>query len=194
MTTTYQPRTPATAPIPRPAAGAYAPAALPVMPAPAPQPVFVQRSGSAGSALMALVVLMLAAVAAIAGWVVAREQAPTAAEIARYQTLAAETGFRQGQYTGVAEGRNFAIASQQHVARYKAAIARQNSWNRGYRNGLAAGKRSYREPRYGGYGYGYGRRSGYYGPSRNQRAVSSALASAQSIANATGAPVDVEIY
>jgi len=152
------------------------------------------RGGGAANVLMALLVIILAVVAAGLGWFVARQQAPSPDEVGRYQALAAEEGFRAAQFRGISEGREFAIASQSRITQLKAAIARENARNRGYRKGLAAGLQRPRNR--SNYGTGYAGYSGprYRGPSSNQRSVNSAISSAQSIANATGAPVDVEIY
>jgi hypothetical protein len=156
-----------------------------------------QRSGSGSTAVVGLVVVLLALLAAAAGYFIAKGQAPNADEITRYQQVAASEGFRAGQYNGIAEGRNFAVQSQRRIAQYRAAIAKQRAWNNGYRKGMNQGRqrpvRSYSG--YSGYsGYRGYSAPRYSGPSSNQRAISSALSSAQALANRTGAPVDVEIY
>lgn len=200
MTATHPPALPAMAPAPgaRTApASPYGAMAAPVFTPQPAAPVYVQAPApqrGASSAGVGIAVVLLAVVAAVAGYLVAREQAPSAEEIARYQQIAASEGFRAGQYEGVAEGRSFAIQSQRRIAQYRAAIARQKAWNSGYRRGMNIGKRGTARRSTGYAGYGGYRGPTYRGPSNNQRAVSSALASAQALANATGAPVDVEIY
>lgn len=169
-------------------------------PTPAPQmPVYVQmapaRTGS--SASMALVVVLLAVIAGAAGYVVATSTAPSAMEVSRYQQIAGNTGYYNGRTQGISAGREFGIAAERQTAQLKALIARQRAYNNGYRQGKRTGINSYRSrPATRSYGYTGGYRRPVWNGYRSggNVAVSSALAQAQGLANATGAPVDVEIY
>lgn len=185
---------------PRPAVPA--PRMQPAMAAPGygySAPMYVAASGSgaaarATNALMMVLVIACAVIAAAAGYFLARQQAPTDVEMLRYQQLAAAQGYQAGRTNGIGQGRSYAYQSNRRIAQLKAAIARQKQWNRGYRNGKAAGLRSRRRS-YGGYSHGYStpRYRSYRGGSTYSQ-TSQALGAAQNWANITGAPVDVEIY
>ncbi len=180
-------------------------------PAPAaPQWVMVQspKSGSSAfnSLLLFLVTVLAAVVAAAAGFLVADQMAPSAAEYNTSQQIAAREGFMNGRVRGYQAGRTWGLAAREPISAYQAALARQKAWNAGYRQGNKTGRASYRRPSYN-YGYSgyYGRGRSWYSPRRSNwggaatawrdsYAVSSAVNSAQQIANATGAPVDVEVY
>lgn len=164
-----------------------------MMPMHVPAPIVVQGGGSSrtANAMMGLVVIALAVLASIAGFMLARQTSPTPQEFARYQGIAQYEGLQQGRINGYRLGHDYAVAQQRDLARLKAAIARQRSFNRGYRNGRQVGLNSWRRPRYSGY-------RGYYRPYRpyygGGSQVMGALATAQQFANATGSAVDVEIY
>ena len=160
-----------------------------------PQPIYIQRSGGSkfSSLMMGIAILLLAALAAVAGFAMSRNAAPTVDEMNRYQDIAAYGGYQKGRDAGMVDGRQYAIESNRQITHLKAMIARQKAWNAGYRNGKRTGlSTGQRRTNYTG-GYGYRAPRQYYGGGRTAQ-VNSALASAQSLANATGAPVDVEIY
>lgn len=183
--------------VPRPLT---APAPAAAMPAPAPvtymqPPVMPQvliaaprRSSSLGLALVALLVVALAGVA---GYAMSRAAAPSLEETARYQALAAREGYFQGQRNGQVVGRNEAIARRRELTRLQALIARQRSYNAGYRAGRRAG---YAPRRYYGSssgGYRYPRIASYDGGTAS--AINQAVVAAQNWSNATGSPVDVQV-
>jgi hypothetical protein len=180
---------------PAPRVAPWQPSYQPAMAAPAPA-YYVQvpaapRSSSTALA-MGILVILGALVAGLAGYVLAQQTSPAESETARTQQVAAREGYFAGERQGLASGREFGRSTAGQLASTQAAISSQNAWNRGYRKGRLAGKRSVRnEPTYTGWGRGYTPRWGGYGGYNN---VGAALGNAQMLANATGSPVDVEIY
>lgn len=185
-----------TADVTHPAARAAMVSAMPAAPMTVAAPIIVQGAGSSRMAnvMMGIVVIALAALASVAGYMAARQASPSPQEFSRYQGIAGYEGFQQGRLNGYRLGHDYAVAQQRDLNRIKAAIARQRVYNRGYAQGKRTGLDSWRNrPRYGGYGYSRPYRPyRSYGTSGYQ--VSSALASAQQYANATGSVVDVEIH
>lgn len=180
----------------------HAPAPAPYMVQAPQQPYVVQapqqKGGKVESAFLGLIVLVLAVIAGFAGYWFAKDAAPKPQEFAAYQSIAAREGYFAGRNNGYSQGRVRGIAENRTIAKYKGLIAHARTYNRANRMGRRQGAAAYRNyrPYAGGYGYsGYRNRSygNYYGGSSYGQ-VSSALASAQSLANATGSPVDVEIY
>lgn len=178
----------------------YAPQPAPVQYAPQQQPqvVYVQapgkRGGGVGGAVsgiaLALVVVLVGAVALVGGYFTTKNNAPSELEAQAAVGIASDTAFVQGRLRGTEAGRTAAAEIGASRVSLNAAIARQAAEAKAYQQGLTAGNRV---PSYSGYRGGY--RSGgngyrYSGPSQ----VQTALGYAQNLANATGAPVDVEVY
>ncbi len=173
-------------------------AAPPAYHQPYPATVMVAPAAPARSSnlVMLIAVLLVTVIAGLAGYAIATYNAPTDQEMVQYQRLAAADGFYAGRAQGTQAGRAFGIDAAQQIAQYRALIARQKAWNNGYRQGKRTGLNSYRAPRRSTY------RGGYYGGYRAPRIVPFAryggsqgsLGLAQGIANATGSPVDVEVY
>ena len=185
----------------RPTLPSATPSPVYVAPPVAPQqPIYVQaRPDRSGNLIMALAVLLLAVLAAGAGYVIAQENAPNADEVARYQEIAAQQGYRNGSTTAYETGRQYGRAQQSQLAKYRTAIKNQRAFNRGFVTGKRDGIRSVndrpRTPRYSGYRGGYS--GGYRAPrysSYGNSDINSAMYAAQNLANRTGAPVDVEIF
>lgn len=185
---------------PRPAAAAptrsvthvvAAPAAMP-----APQVVYVAAPGPGtrlASVALALLVLVLGAVAAVGGYAATRAASPDPAEAAYARGVAAREGFFAGNARGRSLGRQAGFESASVTANLRARLAGQRAWNSAFNRGQRAGERSYRRPSYGGSRRGVG----YRGPRVSYPRMSetyAAVGTAQALANATGAPVDVEIY
>lgn len=145
---------------------------------------------------MLIAVLLVTIIAGLAGYVVATYNAPTNQELVQYQRLAAADGYYAGRTQGVQAGRAFGVESARQLAQYRALIARQRAWNNGYRQGKRTGLNSYRSPRRSYYrgGYSSGYRTPRIVPFAQYGGTQGSLGLAQGIANATGAPVDVEVY
>lgn len=168
----------------------YAPQQAPMYAAP--------RSGGGGTTvvsvlMLGLIVILVGAIALIGGYFAMRSLAPSSAEAAAETSLAMRSGYEQGRSNGLAQGRQDGMAAASGTAQLKAAIARQKAYDAAYQRGQRAGANSYRAPRaYTGY-----RGSGYRAPRISyprSNALTQALGSAQAIANATGAPVDVQVF
>jgi hypothetical protein len=169
-----------------------------------PQPVMVPQAqpqvvyaapatGGAGTAvgsiLLALIVVLVGAVALVGAYYVTKQAAPSAREAAVTRGTAMREGFRAGQSRGTVDGRDQALANAESSIALRTATARQQAYAAAYRRGERAGRNSYHPRTYSGY-RGY-RGTGYSFPNRG---LYSALGTAQALANATGAPVDVEVY
>jgi hypothetical protein len=175
----------------------YVPQQMPVQYAPQQQPVYVQaapaqrRSGGGLSVVMlALIVVLVGAVAVVGGYYATRQASPSALEANTQVGLASDSAYFEGQARGRDAGRTAAQSLGGTTARLNAALARETAYNKAYQQGITAGNKI---PRSTGRYYGGTRRSSgirYSGPSETFQA----LGQAQSLANATGAPVDVEIY
>jgi hypothetical protein len=160
-----------------------------------PQPQFVyaappQGSGTSAvtSLLLALVVVLVGAIALVGAYAATKGSAPTAREAGLTQGAALRQGFRAGQERGIVAGREQALQNSATTAALRSAAAREKAWADAYARGERAGRSSYRAPRYSG-----GYRAPRYGGFRNGD-LYAAFGTAQSLANATGAAVDVEIY
>lgn len=168
-----------------------------MMPAPQqPQVVYAQPSGRGGasavtSLLLAIVVVLVGAVALIGAYFATQQSAPTQREASLTQGAAMRQGFRAGQERGVVVGRDQALQNASTTTALRTAAAREQAYAAAFRRGERAGRNSYRAPRYTGGGSGY--RAPRYTGVRNAD-VYSAFGTAQALANATGAAVDVEIY
>jgi hypothetical protein len=162
----------------------YAPAA--------PQPVYVQapRGGGLSAVALALVVILVGAVALVGGYYATRQASPSTYEAQLARGTAMRSAFQAGQQRGIANGRTDALANAESTIALRVAAARQDAYDRAYRNGMNKGRSSYHAPRYSGY-RGY---RGYRGNGFGNLQVASAFGQAQGLANLTGAPVDVEIY
>jgi len=171
-----------------------------VVAAPAPQPVYAPqptyvavpvRSGSAVTTIaLVLLVLVVGAIAAVGGYVATKQAAPSAHEANVVTGLSMREGFRAGRERGIAAGRDNATETAATTTALRAAAVRQRAYDAAFARGEKAGRASYHRPVYSG-------GSGYRGPrvrSSFGGAVSSAISQAQSLANLTGAPVDVEVY
>jgi hypothetical protein len=165
----------------------------------APQPVYAaprQRGGAVSSVasvlVLGLIVILVGVIALVGGYYAMRSFAPTAAEAAAETNIANQSGYQAGRDNGLAQGRHDGAAAAGSSAQLKAALAKQKAYDAAYQRGMSAGLKSYRRPRsYAPY------RSSYRGPSLSYArpsAVTQALGSAQAIANATGAPVDVQVF
>ena len=172
------------------------------------QPMVIQGSSNDGGskAAIALVAIVIAIVASIAAFFAGRETGPSWNELKRYEILAGREGEVRGRDSGWSQGRKQGRTEMEFLAKYEQLRTQATAFNQGWRQGLNTGNQMGRaSTRYqygygrggygrGGYGYsGYGRSRGYgYGGYYGGRgSVGGAVASAQSIANATGSPVDV---
>ena len=165
----------------------------PMMVAPQPQVVYAQPAGRSGSSavtsiLLALVVVLVGAVALVGAYYATTQAAPTAREANLLQGTAMRQGYRAGQERGIVAGRDQALQNASTTTALRTAAAREKAYADAYRRGERAGRNSYRAPRYTGGGYRAPRLS--YG----NAGLYSAFGTAQALANATGAAVDVEIY
>lgn len=161
-----------------------------------PAPTYVTSTGGGGFAagmstlMLGILVVLVGAVAMLAAYWATEQASPTAAEAAVMTNLASQEGYLNGRARGIELGRTDGNAAASTAAQLRASIARQRAWDAAFKRGVTAGTNSYRAPR----SYGY---SGYSGPRYSSGGFGetfAALGQAQSIANATGAPVDVEIY
>jgi hypothetical protein len=175
------------------------------------------------SIMLGLLALVFAVIASIGGFALARDHAPTDTDVAAYGAMAEREGFYAGRTSGYSQGRTFGRQETGTIANLRSRNRAWRLHNKGYWRGLAQAKKwsnqAYASRSTGGRSYssgsGYrpvysGARRGYYGGGRvanagyggyygggnvmNSPQVQSALGQAQSIANATGRPVDVEIY
>lgn len=147
-------------------------------------------SGAVSTLVMALLVVLVGIVALVGAWYLARESAPTSREAGLTQGMAMRQSFQNGRERGVVDGRSQALQGADTIAALRVAQAREQAYAAAYRRGLRAGRSSYRAPRYsGGTGYRAPRIS-----SVGSGELYSAFGSAQALANATGAPVDIEVY
>ena len=192
-------RRPAPAPAPA-AATTWQPQATPPVAWSQPQPAFAaaapqptyqviqqpRKTSAVETLALALLALLVAAAAGFGAYSVTAQRAPTEAEVAAFQRIAEGEGVFAGRISGYQMGRQQGIVENREIARYQGLIAQAEEFNRGWKQGMEDGRRV---PQWRGYG---GARGGWYNPGPTQ--VQSALASAQVIANRTGAPVDVEIY
>jgi hypothetical protein len=165
----------------------------------APAPVVVQSGGgdSGSKAGIILVAIVLAIVGAIAGFGIAKAQAPSWGELRRFEALAGREGEIRGRDAGWNQGRKQGRTEMEFLAQYEKLRTQATAFSQGYRQGRNIGQQMGRDAtryRYGynrgyGYGRGYGRGYGYGYGGR----VGNAIASAQGIANMTGQPVDVVV-
>lgn len=166
-----------------------------------PQVMYVGQQSAGGSkltsVLMAVIVLVLGFVAALAGYYAAQQAAPSQGEAATVQQVAATEGFFTGRQRGEQLGRSAGFERADQLATLRTGVANQRAWNQGYKRGHKLGMSSYRkEPTYTG-GYGGSGYSGYRGRSyggSGYGAIQGALFQAQGLADATGSPVDVQVY
>ncbi|MCW2921755.1 MAG: hypothetical protein JWL76_1629 [Thermoleophilia bacterium] len=162
-----------------------------------PQVVYAQPAGRAGrvggaSALvLGLVVILLGAVALVGAYFAAKNASPSLGEASLTQGVAMREGFRAGRDRGVQSGLEQSVSNAATISRLRIAAAREQAFNAAYRRGMNAGSR-YRAPSYGG-GYRGGYRAPRYGGYSGGDVVA-AFGQAQNLANATGAPVDIEVY
>jgi hypothetical protein len=158
---------------------------------PQPQVVYTAPRPSRISALMlGLVVVLLGVVAFLGGYYATQNAAPSAEEVAVARSIALRDGFSAGRNRGLNVGQEAGFTRTMTTAKLNAAAAQQRAWDKGYAQGLRAGERSYRRTSYSGYRGGSGIRYSY----PNAGETWGAIGQAQSLADATGAPVDVEIY
>ncbi|MCB0880242.1 MAG: hypothetical protein KDC46_14815 [Thermoleophilia bacterium] len=157
-----------------------------------PQVVYAEPRRSGGAAVtalaLALVVILVGAVALIGTYYATRQASPTSREAGLMQGAAMRQGYSAGRERGVASGREQALQNAETTIALRTAAAREQAYSTAYAKGEKAGRNSYRRPTYRGYGYRAPRYS--YG----NRGLYSAFGTAQALANATGAAVDVEIY
>jgi hypothetical protein len=170
------------------------PQAVPVPYAPAVQPVYAQpaapRGGAVSALLLALVVVLVGAAAFLGGYYATKQASPSAAEANIQQRVAAQGAYDSNRTRGIAAGRADAVAASSAAGTIRAATVRNAAYEKAYSRGYQDGLKSYRAPRYRGGG-------GYRGPSYSYGGigeVASAFGIAQNYANATGSPVDLEIY
>lgn len=165
----------------------------------APQPQYVQvapnRAGGAGRAvtslLLALIVILVGIVALVGAYYATKQAAPSSREAGLTQGVAMREGFRAGQQRGIVTGRSRALENTSTTSALRVTAARQQAYAAAFKRGERAGRASYRAPRYTG-SAGY-RSAPRYSGVRNADVIG-AFGQAQALANATGAPVDVEIY
>lgn len=171
--------------------------AAPQAPVPMPQqPMYVAAPASPSGSrltpvLLALLVILIGAVSLVAGYYATTQAAPSAAERALDEQLSAEAGFRSARASGLEQGRTDALAASDATGRLRAATVAQAAYQRAFARGRSAGLRAYQRPSYGG---GYRASSGPRISFPRGGEIVSAFGTAQRLANATGAPVDVEIY
>ena len=163
-----------------------------------PQPALAQEaaptrggSGAVSTLALALVVILLGAITLVGAYYAARQAAPSAREAGLTQGMAMRQGFQSGRERGIVDGRTQALQGSSTTTALRVAQAREQAWAAAYRRGERAGRRSYRAPQYTNGGYSY--RSPRYRGVRNAD-LYSAFGTAQSLANATGAAVDLEVY
>jgi hypothetical protein len=133
-------------------------------------------------------------IASIAGFAIGKGAGPSWNELRRYEALAGREGEIRGRDAGWNQGRKQGRTEMEFLAQYEKLRTQATAFNQGYVQGRSIGNQMGRDAsryRYG-YGRGYGRGYGYSGYGYGGR-VGNAIASAQSIANATGSPVDVTI-
>jgi len=165
----------------------------------APQaPVIMQSAAPATSggskAGIILVAVILAIFAAVAGVMVGKGTGPSWTELRRYEALAGREGEVRGRDSGWNQGRKQGRTEMEFLAQYEKLRTQATAFSQGYTQGRGIGQQmgadQYRN-RYSSYGgRGYSRGYGYSGYGYGGR-VGNAIASAQSIANMTGSPVDV---
>ena len=163
-----------------------------------PAPVIIQggdSSGGGGKAGIIIVAIMLAIIAAVGGVMIGRAGVPSWSELRRYEALSGREGEIRGRDAGWNQGRKQGRTEMQFMAQYEKLKTQATAFNQGYSQGKNIGQQMgsdlYRN-RYRGYGYGTGRGYGYGGYGYGGR-VGNSIASAQSIANMTGQPVDVTV-
>jgi hypothetical protein len=172
--------------------------------APAPAPMVIQSGGDSsggGKAAMALVAIILAAIATVGGFMIGRGTGPSWSELRRFEALAGREGEIRGRDNGWTQGRKQGRTEMEFLAKYEQLRTQATAFNQGWRQGLGTGQemgvaksRYQYANRYGyGYGYGTGYRGRGYGWGGYGGSVGSAVASAQSLANATGQDVDVVV-
>jgi hypothetical protein len=162
-------------------------------------------SGSGGKASMALVAIILAAIACVGGFMIGRGTGPSWGELRRFEALAGREGEIRGRDNGWTQGRKQGRTEMEFLAKYEQLRTQATAFNQGWRQGLGTGQQmgaaktryQYGYGRYGygnGYGYGYSRYGrGWGGYGGYGGSVGGAVASAQSLANATGQSVDVVV-
>jgi hypothetical protein len=170
-------------------------------PMPAQQPMIIQSGGDSGGrsgAGIALVAIIVAVIAAVAGFGFAKGTGITRNEFDRYQALAGREGEIRGRDSGWNQGRKQGQTEMKFLAQYEKLRGQAGAFNQGYTQGRSIGRQMGQDAsryRYGygsGYGYGRGYRGYGYGSGYGYGGrVGGSIASAQSIANATGSPVDV---
>lgn len=169
----------------------------------APQaPVIMQTAAPAQSggskAGMILVAVILAIFAAVAGVMIGKGTGPSWTELRRYEALAGREGEVRGRDSGWNQGRKQGRTEMEFLAQYEKLRTQATAFSQGYTQGRGIGQTMGADQyRYRNTGYGYGTGRGYsrgyssgYGYGGR---VGNAIASAQSIANMTGSPVDVTI-
>lgn len=141
--------------------------------------------------LLALIVVLVGAVALVGAWYAARQSSPTVNEAGITRSIAMRQGFQAGRERGVIAGREQALQGSLTTTALRVANAREQAFSRAFQRGEKAGRQSYRAPRYRG---GYGYRSPYRYRRSGNAGLYAAFGSAQALANATGAAVDLEVY
>ncbi len=178
--------------------------------APAPAPMVVHAPAAAsdggGKAMIGIIAIILAIVGAAGGYMIGVGAGPSWNELRRYEALAGRDGEIRGRDNGWSVGRKQGRTEMQYLAKYERLRTQATSFNQGWRQGLNTGRQMgvaqsryrwggrYWGPSYGGYGYnryGRGYRGYGYGSYYGRGRVGNAVANAQSLANATGRPVDV---
>ena len=165
------------------------PMPMPVM----QQPIFVAappRGVRTTAIVLGLVVILVGAAALVAGYYATKQASPTAREVAVAQNIATRDAYFYGRENGIDAGRQAALDNATTTGALRASIAREQAWSAAFRRGQRAGQRSVR--RTSGRSYGASRGPSISYPTANE--VTSAFGYAQNLANATNAPVDVEIY
>ena len=172
----------------------------------APAPVIMQSaapaSGGGSKAGIALIAIVLAVIASIAGFAIGKGAGPSWGELRRYEALAGREGEVRGRDSGWNQGRKQGRTEMEFLAQYEKLRTQATAFSQGYTQGRGIGQQMgtdqyrYRNTGYGygrSYGRGYGRGYGYGSSYGYGGRVGNAIASAQSIANMTGSPVDVTI-
>lgn len=161
----------------------------------APAPVVVQsgnEGGGGSKAGIALIAIVLAIVGTAAGFAIGKGAGPSWNELRRFEALAGREGEIRGRDAGWNQGRKQGRTEMEFLAQYEKLRTQATAFSQGYTQGRSIGQQMGRDAYRYRYNYnrGYGYNRGYSGYGYGGR-VGSAIASAQSIANATGSPVDV---